>query len=101
MGRPAGLDWFAKHLEPREWADIQHELEHVGDVEALIGSVSHSSGGSTCQLQVLPAYVHQVVDLTQRSSQGVLVARFYMAPFNLFRVEGDPAWETEDPDDGE
>jgi hypothetical protein len=98
-----GLDWFAANLEPRFWDDIKNELRHVGDLEALIGSVSISGGGATCQLQILPAYVHHAVDMTQWSTQGVLVARVYIAPFELFKQDTaawlDPADTSIDDDE--
>ena len=91
-GSKPGLDWFAANLEPRAFDDIQSELVHVGDLEALVGSVSMSGGGATAQLQILPAYVHEAVDMSQWSTAGVLVVRVYRAPFELFEREGDPAW---------
>lgn len=81
------LSWYADNLEPRQWDDIKDEVELVGDVECLVVSGSSSAGGMTIQLQVLPAYVHEALDMIQRSSQGVLVARLYQAPWELFKQD--------------
>jgi hypothetical protein len=98
-----GLDWYADNLEPRQFLDIADEIEYVGEVECLVASGSiQAGGGFTLQMQVLPAYVHQAVDLAQRSSQGVLVAVLFQAPWELFRpAEDDPRsvyWPQIDPD---
>lgn len=98
-----GLDWYAKHLEPRDFLDVADELDYVGTVEALVGSAATTSnGGMSMQLQVLPAYAHTAVDLSQRSMQGVLVAVFFQAPWELFRPDDpspDVMWPQIAPDD--
>lgn len=86
-----GLDWYAANLEPRDWDDVEAEVEYVGMVECLVGSGSQSAGGMTLQVQVLPAYIHDAVDMVQRSSQGVLVALLFQAPWDLFKQD-TPAW---------
>lgn len=83
--------WYAENLEPRAWDDIASEVELLGTAEVLVTSGSASSGGMTVQVQVLPAYVHEALDMVQRSSQGVLVCRFYQAPWELYRQD-TAAW---------
>lgn len=88
-----GLDWYAANLEPRSFEEVADEVEYVGEVECLLGSVSSTAnGGMTAQIQVLPAYSHAAVDLMQRSSQGVLVMVMFQAPWDLF-AQDTPAWD--------
>jgi hypothetical protein len=87
-----GLDWYAANLEPRTFEEVADEIEYVGEVECLLGSVSSTAnGGMTAQIQVLPAYSHAAVDLMQRSSQGVLVMVMFQAPWDLF-AQDTPEW---------
>ena len=87
-----GLDWYAANLLPRDWDEIEDQVVLIGTVESLVGSASFSGGGMTVQLQILPAYAHVAVDMIQRATQGVLVARLYQAPWELFKTDG-PAWD--------
>lgn len=94
------MDWYADQLEPRTFEEVADELEHVGTIEALVGSASTTAnGGMTVQLQVLPAYVHEAVDMCQRSLQGVLVCVLFQAPWELFADLDKPGWAHLAPDD--
>lgn len=66
--------------------------EEIGFLEGLVGSASSTqNGGMTVQLQILPAYVHDALDMVQRSTQGVLLCRVYQVPWEAFRQD-TPAW---------
>ena len=96
------LDWYAAQLEPRTFEEVADELQHIGTVEALVGSAATTQGGGmTVQLQVLPAYAHEALDMCQRSLQGVLVCVLFQAPWELFADEDKPGWAhlSMDPDD--
>lgn len=91
-GSPS-LDWYAANLEPRTFTEVADEIEYVGEVECLLGSVSSTAnGGMTAQIQILPAYSHAAVDLMQRSSQGVLMMVMFQAPWDLF-AQDTPEWD--------
>lgn len=94
MRSAPALGWYADHLEPRTFEEVYDEIEYVGEIEGLIASASTAAdGGMTMQVQVLPAYVHTAVDMVQRSTQGVLVAVLFQAPWELFKRDGDPVWD--------
>lgn len=87
-----GMEWYAANLEPRTFLEVADELEYVGEIEALVVSGGFAKNGTTLQLQVLPAYAHAALDMAQRSTQGVLVAVLFQAPWELFRPENDEFW---------
>lgn len=87
-----GLDWYAKNLEPLAYESIESIAEEVGFMECLVSSGSTTAnGGMTVQLQVLPAYMMDALDMVQRSTQGVLLMRIYQVPWEAF-CQDTPAW---------
>ncbi len=102
----AGLDWYAANLERKSFLEVADKAECLGEIECLVASGNTTPGGMTVQLQVLPAYIHEALDLVQRSNQGVLIMVAFHVPWESFRMEGSPNWPQltsgdEMPEDGD
>jgi hypothetical protein len=90
-----GLGYIADQLQPRQWEEVAAIAERVGFFEALIASGAATGGAFTLQMQVLPAFAHEALDLVQRSQQGVILFVAFQVPWSAFT---DPAIMEDDPD---
>jgi hypothetical protein len=93
----SGIHMFAEHMERREFADIEHLTEHVGDLQCLYQSGQIMANRAlTATLVAQKEWAHELLDVALATQGRALYCRFYVVPLNAVM----PQEEDEDAEEG-
>jgi hypothetical protein len=91
---------FAEQMERKEFDEIEHLAEHVGDIQALFQSGQIMANRAvTGTLVAQKEWAHEMVDFAIASQGHAVYVRLYVVP--LSAVMPEPDVEDDDPPEGD
>ncbi len=79
----SGTQALAAHMERREFADIEDQVDHIGDLQCLYQSgILMANRSLSATIVVQKEWAHELMDIALQSQGLALYCRFYTVPLS-------------------